>query len=329
MNNLLITQFKLLVQHIKNTLKDDSVNTFRLKQVQNALKIIENYPKKIKKGNDLKDVAGIGKGTIDRIDEILTSGTLSEITTIDINTIKIVDELTKVINIGDKIAVKLVTEYKIKSVADLIKKYEKGKVPLNDKIALGLKYYKILEENIPRVEITKIGKIVSEAVTEINPNLITIICGSYRRGKSHSNDIDILIIEPDQSVVKNVIKQLIKKLSKPLDKNDKYPLVIDNLTNTGTTKYMGFCQYKGRKVRRIDIRAIPYKSYATSLLYFTGPSTLNQKMRMVAKKKGYLLNEYGLYKININGKKRVPVESEKDIFDILDLVYLEPKDRTK
>ena len=84
---------------------------------------------------------------------------------------------------------------------------------------------------------------------------------------------------------------------------------------------MGFC--KSDKVRRIDIRYVPYKSYYSALLYFTGSGEFNRNMRTVAISLGYKLNEYGLYK---NGKK-IKVKSEKDIFNELGMEYVDPSKR--
>ena len=52
-------------------------------------------------------------------------------------------------------------------------------------------------------------------------------------------------------------------------------------------------------------------------------------MRIYAIKKGFKLNEYGLYKLKPNGEVglKMKTPTEKDIFKILGLPYLEPEDR--
>ena len=86
---------------------------------------------------------------------------------------------------------------------------------------------------------------------------------------------------------------------------------------------MGFSKLNKNPVRRIDIRFVPFESYYSALLYFTGSYQLNRDMRLEAKKLGYKLNEYGLYKNN----KLIKINSEKDIFDKLKLDYKHPKYR--
>jgi len=85
---------------------------------------------------------------------------------------------------------------------------------------------------------------------------------------------------------------------------------------------MGFLKYKDNPVRRIDIRFIPYESYHSALLYFTGSAELNKKMRQIAKNKKLKLSEYGLFKEN--GEK-IPINNERDVFDILEMEFLIPR----
>jgi len=107
----------------------------------------------------------------------------------------------------------------------------------------------------------------------------------------------------------------------------KHKIIIDGLTGIDVdTKFMGFCQLHEFPVRRIDIRFVPYESYYSALLYFTGSGSFNKKMRTVAINAGYLLNEYGLFNKKTN--KQIKIKSEKDIFDILKMEYLEPQFRT-
>jgi DNA polymerase (family 10) len=46
-------------------------------------------------------------------------------------------------------------------------------------------------------------------------------------------------------------------------------------------------------------------------------------MRGIAKRQGYKLNEYGLYK----GEREIQIYSERDAFDILGMKYLNPEER--
>ena len=108
---------------------------------------------------------------------------------------------------------------------------------------------------------------------------------------------------------------------------------MDNLTEEGNTKYMGLCKLSpSKKSRRIDIRFIPYQSKGAAILYFTGSGRFNTEMRNDALKKGYTINEYGIYHVKKEGKKTIkgkliPTNSEEEIFDIINKKFVLPPDR--
>lgn len=340
MNTLIISEFEKLVSFIgeeidkTQDLKKNTANQFRLRQIKNVLSILKKYPNQITLDNymELKNISGIGKGSINRIKEILENGRLSEISNyVDKfkDKRKIIEDLESVVGIGHVNALDFFNQG-IKSVKDLKKKIKKGEIEVNDKIQLGLKYYGKFQGNIPRKEVTKVNKIFTDIINKINKKIneseqyIFEFCGSYRREKDTSGDIDVLISKKgylDSNF--NYLENIVKLLKEPIKKNNNEPLIIDDMTDKNIhTKYMGFCKYKENPPRRIDIRFIPYESYFTALLYFTGSAELNKQMRNIAKSKNLKLSEYGLFKEN--GEK-IKIESERDIFDALDMEYLLPR----
>ena len=77
---------------------------------------------------------------------------------------------------------------------------------------------------------------MKDIIAELSEKYIIIICGSYRREKEDSGDIDVLLTYPaytskeklkkENSVLKNVIKSLEKK-----------KLIVDTIS-LGPTKFM-------------------------------------------------------------------------------------------
>ena len=166
----------------------------------------------------------------------------------------------------------------------------------------------------------------------ISKDLNVIVCGSYRRKKITSNDIDVLLTHNKINTDNQKDKSKINYLLEFVNKLKENKILKDDLTDGEIkTKYMGFSKLNRKPVRRIDIRFVPKRSYYPALLYFTGSYQLNQDMRQIAKSQGYKLNEYGLYKIiEKDGKtveKFIKVKSEKDIFDKLDMDYVNPEER--
>jgi len=332
MNSTIINQFELLTKQIQFDIdfssgKQQIIHTFRLKSILNALKILKKYPKIITTKNlhELETIDGIGDKTIKRINEILKTGKLSEIkisSNID-KYLKIIDELDNVIGIGRKKAYELFKKYNIKSIKDLQTQFKNGKIELPPNIIKGLKYIDKIHDNIPRTEIDSMIEILHKTALSIDPQLFVTVCGSYRRELPTSGDIDVIIVHPSVKSLNdikstNYIELFVNKL-----KNKKF--IIDSLTDDDVyTKYMGICKLKNGLLRRIDIRYIPYDSYYSAILYFTGSKDFNKKMRQIAITMDYKLNEYGLF--DENGKQ-FKINSEKDIFDLLGMEYLKPSQR--
>jgi DNA polymerase beta len=330
-NKKLIDEFKRLAKQIKfdidhvSNKKQQIINMFRLKTINNVIKVIEEFKEPIKSSEQLKGIKGVGKGTLERIDEILKKGKLEEVTLSEEDDVylKTMDKLEEVFGIGRKKAYELMTQHKVKSIEQLKKLHSSGKIELPEAVIKGLKYYGKVKENIPRAEIDEIDNYLKKVLLKIDPQLFGIICGSYRRLKMTSGDIDMLVVHPKLKTKSQVEKAKINYLEKFVNKlvDDKF--IVDSLTGTDVkTKYMGICQHKNNPLRRIDIRFLPYESYYYAILYFTGSGDFNRKMRQVALEMGYILNEYGLYD---EKGKMIKVNSEKEIFEHLNMEYLSPE----
>lgn len=339
-NQNIVDQFVKLIEQIKMDIdattdrKEAKTQSFRLRQVQNVVDIIKKYSDEIKSGEQLKDIKGVGKGTISRISEILQTGRLSEIKVKSTHKkyLSQIEELEEIIGIGRKTAYKLIKNENIKSVADLKKKYKAGKIDLPHEIVMGLKYHGVYKQGIPRAEIDKINIYLRKQVVKVDKGLNHIICGSYRREKTVSNDIDVLITHPKIKTESQIDKQVKNYLIQFIELLKKDGFLVDDLTDKDyEVKYMGFCQFKEQKqsypIRRIDIRYVPFDSYYFALLYFTGSGEFNRKMRQLAQELGYRLNEYGLYKEEDGSILKLEVNSEKDIFEALGMEYIPPNRR--
>lgn len=333
-NKVLLEQFNKLRELVKYQMMSSDKKTklaqsFRLKAIDTVIDTISKFTTKITSSEQVKDLPGFGSGTVSRIDEILRTGKLAELESLGPEQdtrklmeqrIKYIEELTEIFGIGEKLAGKLVDQYNIKSIDDLIKLYNKSGPELNlpSAVVKGIKYHGIVKENIPHEEIEEIDNYLSSILLEIDPELFGIICGSYRRMKPTSGDIDMLIVHPNPKPNTNYLTKFVRRLV-----DEKF--IVDSLTDeTNITKYMGYCKFKSYPIRRIDIRYIPYKSYYTATLYFTGPKNFNRRMRNLAQSLGYKLNEYELLDDN---DKPIKVNSEKDVFDALGMEYVSPEKR--
>lgn len=332
---------------------------FKARNYKKGLDIIKKYSTEIKDSKELADISGIGKGIMSRIDEILTTGKLSELKSTPQNSVNEklneMENLQLITGVGPKSAHKLhqsgltldllLDELKQLSddpakltVEDIIYMSEQQNLHLHQLThhqIIGLKYFDDISNRIPRSEITKIETKLKKQIHKIDPELIVTVCGSYRRQLATSGDIDVLITHPDLETEEDITEEGTTYLSDIVQKLTKSKLLVDHLTKLGTTKYMGICRLTPKnKGRRIDIRFVARNNYAPALLYFTGSKNFNQIMRGEALKQGYTINEYGIYKLQKrNGKyihkkgAKIVVNTEQDIFDLVGMEYLNPKDR--
>lgn len=134
--------------------------------------------------------------------------------------------------------------------------------------------------------------------------------GSYRRRAPIMGDLDLLILQPI-----GVARALFEKHS---------PGIILEVVHGGATSAAYYVKYKGHTFRAEIYSALP-ENLIPARLHWTGNFNFNIRIRAQAKRLGYTLSQYGLYK----GKKKVPIHSEKELFKILGITYIPAHDRSE
>ena len=182
MNKNIIKEFERFIIQIEFELNNAKTNEkknehyYRMRQVKNIIRIIKKYNKVIKSGEELEHIKGIGKGTVKRINEIIKTGKLSEVK-INKNVLLKINNLVKVIGIGKDLAIKLIKN-DINNVKQLKLAVKNKKINVSKKVKLGLKYYGNYRMKLDRKYVDKVNNYLQKI---IDKNLISIICGSYRR----------------------------------------------------------------------------------------------------------------------------------------------------
>lgn len=315
-------------------------NYYRHRKMKAAIKRIERFPDQIISIDQLEGVADIGEGTIARVQEILETGRLDELA--ECNTrmykkVKPIIELLTVIGVGPAVAKKLVVEHKITSIDQLRKAVQKDQVKVSHMVHVGLQYHDILETTLKRKYIEQVERYLRGVFQEYHPDLELEICGSYRRGKPTSSDIDVLIWYKSDAAEKKGLTAGGPVAAVVETLGPKLGYVLDSMTNqTPKEKYMGIASFPVpdsaldvASVHRLDIVFTKRASLGAALVYFTGPERLNVIMRTDAKKQGMTLNQHGL--IKHQGGKEIPivVGTEMDVFQKIKMDYLTPKQRQK
>ena len=289
-------------------------DTFRAKTYMGLNKIL----KSLSSDSDLeplnlKKIKGIGQGTIDRIKEIIDTGTLQEYENLKDKKSPL-EEFLKIHGVGKQHAKKLVTEG-FKSVDDL-RKCKDIKDHLNDTQLKGLQYYDDMQVRIPYKEIEKHEIYLKDVLHKVDPKAELTIAGSYRRKRPDSGDIDLLLKASNKRTYDNFIDTLVQE-----------GYLTCQLAR-GAKKYMGMGKIDISPChRRIDIMYTKPDEYPFAILYFTGSGEFNVRMREDALKQGYTMNEYSIKHTDSKQKVDKVFLEEKEIFDFLGYEYLNPENR--
>jgi len=314
MKEIIINEFKKLIQ--KEMSKKNKGYIFKINQYKKLINALQssNIKNNVTLNNVYKTLNNVFKNPLSIKKKIKNIYNKLEAGNLKLNNInkdlQAISIMESVPQIGPSKAKELVEKHKIYTINQL----KKSQHLLNEKQKLGLNYYDELIDpetldayKIPRSEIKKFENIIKQ-----NFNNTFYICGSYRRGKSSSGDIDLLATGSHDSW-----KLLIQKL-----KNDN---ILKDSFSSGSSKWMGMGLID-KLHRRIDLMFIDEKEFPFALLYFTGSKEFNKAIRYFAKKEGYTLNEHGI-KLLDGSILNHTFHSEKDIFDFLNLKYKEPSER--
>lgn len=135
------------------------------------------------------------------------------------------------------------------------------------------------------------------------------VAGSLRRMKPLVNDIDIIA-------------------SVKIGQNSR-DILVKFTTSSQVKRVISIGETKASVVLKngiqADIRVVKPEEYYSALQYFTGSKEHNIQLRAIAKEKGLLLSEYGLF--DRKTEEHIPLNSEKDIYEKLGVDYPDPTNR--
>jgi hypothetical protein len=185
---------------------------WRSQGYKKAVAALKQFPR-VTNIEQLNGIKGIGSSIREKIHEILTTGGLKKLHYFqDDPKIKAMMELSKVWGVGAKTAGNFIKQG-IHSVYEL---RQRGMHLLTKQQLIGLKYYEELLVKIPRAEMEQIHDFVKSCCVQLVPNYQSVVCGSYRRGKPQSGDIDILIAPASKDMqieTHDILAQLIELLT--------------------------------------------------------------------------------------------------------------------
>ncbi len=288
---------------------------FKPAAYRKAAQVIEELPNDISTYGDekeLKKLPGIGEAIAKKIIEFLETGEMSFLVALQAEQGGISADLMDIEGLGPKRVRQLQNECGITSVAQLINAAEQGKLRdlelwdeiMEKKVLENAKRVGERIKRFDRAEVKSDVELLLETIGKVGRVRKVGVAGSYRREKGTVGDIDILLVTESAQEVSDAIASL---------------SIVRDIAVKGEKK-ISFDLHNGL---RVDVRLVKADQWGAALMYFTGSKEHNIAVRKVAIKKGWKLNEYGLF----DGEEVVASKEEKDIYDALDLRYFEPVER--
>lgn len=258
------------------------------------------------------DIPGIGEGIGKKIIDLIEKGTTKHLEDLRKKIPVDVEALSKVEGIGPKKIKIFWKKLKIKNIEDLknaltshkIQKLEGFGKKSEEEIIRNLEFLQkhqgrfLLGEMLPVLE-TIVKRL--EKIPSVNR---VILAGSSRRMKETIGDGDFLVSTDEPQYV--------------IDFFVAMPEVV-HVYSKGKTKAL----VKLENNLEADLRAVSEKSFGAASQYFTGNKEHNIKLRKIAIKKGWKLNEYGLF----SGERFLVGKTEEEIYDKLGMKWIPPEMR--
>lgn len=292
---------------------------FKPRAYENAARAIEVLKKDVREIYNegglkaLEEISSVGKSIASQIEEYIKTGRIKNYQKLKKECPVDIESLLAVEGLGAKRIKVLYQKLKIKTLKDLEKAAQKGKIRVLE--GFGEKSEQNILQGIEFAKASKGRRLFGEArpiIGEIINRLKELsvvkkisVAGSIRRREETIGDGDILVVSSQPQEIMGFFVSLpeVKKIW------------ARGLTKSSVRLKSGF---------DCDLRVIERESFGAALQYFTGSKDHNIAIRRIAMKKGLKLNEYGVFR----GEEKIAGRTEKEVYNAIDLPYIEPELRT-
>jgi len=288
---------------------------FRINTYRKVGRIIGDMPAEVETmlaTGKLAETPGIGKSSLAKIEEFVKTGTITAHKRLLSKIPPTLLELLTIPGVGPKGAKAVYERLNVTTIADLKKALADGSVAqlpgFGEKkaaaIARGIEF---LEKSTGRIRLDQAME-AAELVCAFLQNTAGIEkiqpAGSLRRRAETIGDVDILVAaEKGEQIVKAFTGADF----------------VQEVLASGPTKGSVIIQTQTTPVH-VDVRVVPGESFGAAAQYFTGSKQHNVRIREIAVKAKWKLNEYGLFQ----GDKMIGGPVEEEIYTKLGLDYISP-----
>ncbi len=289
-------------------------NPFRIRAYRRAAMVIEGLPRDIAgmSKDELKKIPGIGEDLASKLLEIVETGTCKAYEAARRKSPAGLSLLLSIPGLGPKTARAIYEKFPIGSIDELERLAAghrlKAAVPkIKDKTEQNiLRGIELVRKGAGRRPLGKALPVAQDIISHLRekaPVKQLQIAGSLRRWKETIGDLDILATSDDPERVMDIFIHL-PQVKQVLARGDTKSTVI---------------LAEGMQA---DLRVVEEGSFGAALCYFTGSKEHNIRLREMGVKRGFKINEYGIF--DKKGKK-IGGGKEEDVYRVLGLPLIPPE----
>jgi len=308
-----------IFEEIADLLEIEGADVFRVNAYRKAARVIDELSEDVAglaARNELTKIPGIGKGTAEKIQQYLAEGKITVHQELRSKLPEGLLALLTIPGLGPKKVAALYHQLKVATIKQLQAAIAAGKV---EKLpGFGAKSVENILEGITFLA-GSTGRTPLGIAWEIAENLVRDVAafpgvrrveaaGSLRRGRETVGDLDLLCEAKDSPAVVKAFTRL--------------PHAKKVLAAGDTKGAITVFNPEGGEIQ-VDLRVVPAESFGAALQYFTGSKEHNVRLREIASKKGWKLNEYGLFA----GDRALAGKDEAGIYKKLGLPFIPPEMR--
>ncbi len=301
-------------------LEIDGAQGFRVNSYRRAARTVKDCTDDVAElmaTGKLENLPGIGKGTAERIVQFIETGHIDVLDELMAKLPAGLPQLLEIQGLGPKKVAIFHHELGITGMADLKEAIAAGK--LDALKGFGKTSIQRITDGIAFLESsggrTRLGETMMTlekiaAMVGAFPDVDRVeIAGSVRRGQETSGDGDLLCAIRAGACGKEIVDRFV------------HLEPVTRVLASGNTKGSVIVDMANGRALQIDLRAVEADSFGAAWQYFTGSKEHNVRLRERAVKRGWRLNEYGLF----DGDQSLAGKTEAEIYERLDLKWIPPE----
>jgi DNA polymerase (family 10) len=303
------------ISNLMKIIQDDPKWTFKAAAYDRAKRTIEGLPEQLEDiardpKRRLTDIPGIGEDLAKKIIELVETGKSKyhqeQLAKVPASLLQLLQLQTvgpqKVRLFYKQAGIKTIDDLEAAAQAGRLRDLPGMSVKSEENILKALEVYRRAAGRFRLDTAYETAQELTHYLEEFSGVEEVTAAGSLRRGRETVGDLDLLVTGHDHAGI--------------ADHFARFPGLAQLLAK-GEDKV----SVKLQNDLQVDVRLLDRESYGAALQYFTGSKEHNVALRERAKKRGWKLSEYGLFK----GEEALASRTEEGIYAKLDLPWIPPE----